>query len=265
MEIYSVSAMPHLLRGVVPKPAQTSAVTPPAPTVNEQHVAPQGGPLTPMPQQYVEADTPTPGEASPADTSAEISTQESQEEPPAPGERILSELSPQEQREVEQLRVRDQAVRAHEMAHVVAGGAYVTKPASYEYKIGPDGRRYAVGGEVSIDVSPVPNDPQATISKAQAIRRAALAPVDPSPQDYQVAAQASAMELQARRELAEKNTEAHREKPSSSYPDFQLQTIFHETRVRTFGGQKLQQTLLERIHAMFPSPNIPGSHIAVMA
>ena len=35
--------------------------------------------------------------------------------------------------------------------------------ASYEYDNGPDGKRYAVGGEVSIDTSTVSGDPQATI------------------------------------------------------------------------------------------------------
>ncbi|WP_006786001.1 putative metalloprotease CJM1_0395 family protein [Thiorhodospira sibirica] len=265
MEIYSVSAMPHLLRGPAPKPVTSSAVIPPEVTSPEQtadhpHGQQSASLAPPLPQR---AETEKPGGESPAEASAEEEPQEQQAQ--TPGERILSELSPQEQREVEQLRVRDQAVRAHEMAHVVAGGQYVTKPASYEYRVGPDGRRYAVGGEVSINVSPVPNDPQATITKAQAIRRAALAPVDPSPQDYQVAAKAGAMELQARRELAEENLQKQREKAQSGNTDFNLHTIFHETKVRTFGAQKLQLSLLERIQAMFPSPNIPGSHITVMA
>ena len=67
--------------------------------------------------------------------------------------------------------------------------------------MGPDGRRYAVGGEVAIDASRVPGDPQATIRKAQVIRRAALAPAAPSAQDQRVAAQATRMEQQARAEL----------------------------------------------------------------
>ncbi len=44
--------------------------------------------------------------------------------------------------------------------------------------------------------------------KAQAIRRAALAPADPSSQDRRVAAQASSMETAARSEIAEERQEA---------------------------------------------------------
>ena len=111
------------------------------------------------------------------------------------------ELTEAEEALVRELQQRDRAVRAHELAHVVAGGRFVTRPASYDYQVGPDGRRYAVGGEVSIDTS-VPADPEEALAKAETIERAALAPVDPSPQDYQVAARARQMAAEARRELA---------------------------------------------------------------
>jgi hypothetical protein len=62
-----------------------------------------------------------------------------------------------------------------------------------------------VAGEVSIDVSPVANDPQATVNKAMAIRRAALAPADPSGADRRVAARARMMEAEARAELNNPN------------------------------------------------------------
>jgi hypothetical protein len=116
------------------------------------------------------------------------------------------ELTEAEQALVRDLQQRDREVRAHELAHVAAGGPYVTRPATYQYQVGPDGRRYAVGGEVSIDTS-VPSDPEEAITKAQIIQRAALAPIDPSPQDYQVAAQARQMETEARRELAAERLE----------------------------------------------------------
>lgn len=115
------------------------------------------------------------------------------------------ELTPDEQREVRELRQRDMEVRAHEQAHVAAGGRYVTKAPSYDYESGPDGERYAVGGEVSIDTSPVPGDPAATMEKAQVIRRAALAPTEPSTQDQRVASEARSMEAQARGELLQEN------------------------------------------------------------
>lgn len=109
-------------------------------------------------------------------------------------------LAEAERQEVQALKARDQEVRRHEQAHASAGGVYAGAP-KYEFTTGPDGGRYAVGGEVSIDASPVPGDPQATLEKAQTVRRAALAPAEPSEQDRRVAAEASQMAAQARVEL----------------------------------------------------------------
>ncbi|MCG6116724.1 MAG: hypothetical protein MEQ07_00765 [Aquimonas sp.] len=107
------------------------------------------------------------------------------------------------QRVIAQLAARDREVRAHEQAHVAAGGELITSGPTYSYQTGPDGRRYAVGGEVGIDTSPVPDDPEATLRKADRVRAAALAPVQPSPQDFRVAAQADRMAGQARLEIAQ--------------------------------------------------------------
>ncbi|GIX36186.1 MAG: hypothetical protein KatS3mg126_1965 [Lysobacteraceae bacterium] len=109
---------------------------------------------------------------------------------------------PAAQAELARLAARDREVRAHEQAHLAAGGPLVTRGPSYTYRTGPDGRRYAVGGEVGIDTSPVRGDPQATLDKAQRIRAAALAPARPSAQDQAVAAEAARMETAARAELA---------------------------------------------------------------
>ncbi|WP_244148948.1 putative metalloprotease CJM1_0395 family protein [Desulfonatronum thioautotrophicum] len=118
-----------------------------------------------------------------------------------------SELSSEDRQVLEQLRQRDAEVRAHEQAHVAAGGQYVTSGASYTYETGPDGRQYAVGGEVSIDTSPVPGNPEQTEQKAQTIRRAALAPASPSAQDVKVATSAAQMEAEARTERIQKEQE----------------------------------------------------------
>ena len=48
----------------------------------------------------------------------------------------------------------------------------------------------------------VPNDPQATIEKMQTVIAAAMAPADPSPTDYQVAAQARQYLLEAKLEAS---------------------------------------------------------------
>jgi len=112
------------------------------------------------------------------------------------------ELSPKEQEEVEKLRERDREVHEHEQAHKMAGGQYTIGAPNYEYKTGPDRKRYAVAGEVKIDSSPVKGNPEATIKKAKIVHQAALAPKNPSQQDRQVAAKASAMERTAQIELA---------------------------------------------------------------
>ncbi|MBN1131257.1 MAG: hypothetical protein JXA71_19865 [Chitinispirillaceae bacterium] len=112
------------------------------------------------------------------------------------------ELSDEEKREVRELKKRDKEVKAHEAAHVAAGGAYVRGGATYEYQVGPDGRKYAVGGEVAIDSSPVPDDPRATIRKMQRVKAAALAPAQPSGTDRAVAAKASMEAAKAQAELA---------------------------------------------------------------
>lgn len=114
--------------------------------------------------------------------------------------KMLEGLSEQELAQVRELAARDREVRAHEQAHASVGGRYASAP-SYTFQRGPDGRQYAVGGQVSIDVSPIPGDPEATLAKARIVRRAALAPAQPSAQDRAVAAEAGALEQQARIEI----------------------------------------------------------------
>jgi len=105
------------------------------------------------------------------------------------------------QRELQQLKSRDREVRAHEAAHIAAGGSLIRGAANYKYQRGPDGLNYAVGGDVSIDISKG-NDPHQNLQKALTIQRAALAPASPSATDHAVAAQASQMAAVARVEIA---------------------------------------------------------------
>lgn len=109
-------------------------------------------------------------------------------------------LASEQKAAIQKLAQDDREVRAHEQAHLAAGGRYVTGGPSYTYQQGPDGKRYAVGGEVGIDSSPE-SDPEATIAKMQVVHAAALAPADPSGQDQKVAAQALAQMAKARLEL----------------------------------------------------------------
>ena len=110
-------------------------------------------------------------------------------------------LTREEQQVVAQLRMRDVEVRAHEQAHLAAAGGYARGGASFQYQRGPDGQKYAVGGEVPIDVGKE-SDPAKTIRKMNVVRAAALAPASPSGQDRRIASRAAIGMSEAQRELA---------------------------------------------------------------
>ncbi len=100
---------------------------------------------------------------------------------------------------LQKLRMTEQKVKAHELAHKIAGGE-LAGPVKYKYKRGPDGKLYIVGGEVPLRLKKG-KTPEETIEIARKVKRAALAPLDPSPQDRAVAMKATAMEMQARLEM----------------------------------------------------------------
>lgn len=118
-------------------------------------------------------------------------------------------LSRQELREVRHLEQRDKEVRAHERAHVAFGGGLVRGGAHFDFERGPDGQRYAVSGHVSIDTSREAS-PEETIRKMERVKRAALAPAQPSAKDRAVAAQAASTEVEARAELRQEQAEEAR-------------------------------------------------------
>jgi len=108
--------------------------------------------------------------------------------------------------QISALKSLDSEVMAHERAHAAVGGQYAGTP-TYSYTTGPDGVKYAVSGEVSIDTSAVSGDPQATLQKAKQIKLAALAPAEPSAQDRKVAAKADQMARQARSDILAGNSD----------------------------------------------------------
>ena len=116
------------------------------------------------------------------------------------------ELTPQEEAEVVKLQTRDAEVRAHEAAHIAASGG-MAGAASYTYATGPDGKRYAIGGEVSIRSAPT-TDPEQALINAERMQAAALAPANPSGQDRAVAARAASMAARARVAIAEEEAAA---------------------------------------------------------
>lgn len=134
-----------------------------------------------------------------------------------PGTQQLSEA---EEKIIRQLKERDREVKAHEMAHLASSGQYARGGPSYAYQQGPDGRRYTVGGEVPIDIGKE-RSPEETIQKMQAVQRAAMAPADPSATDRGIAANAAALENQARQELQHERTNPQEERtdaPSEEAP-----------------------------------------------
>ncbi|MEN0063189.1 MAG: putative metalloprotease CJM1_0395 family protein [Myxococcota bacterium] len=116
----------------------------------------------------------------------------------APGPR---ELSDEDQAVVDELRARDAEVRAHEAAHAAIGGGVPT----FVYQRGPDGRQYAVGGEVVVKMGGG-STAQGTIDRMQRVRAAALAPGNPSAQDMAVAAEATQRAAAARMRMNKAQT-----------------------------------------------------------
>ncbi|MBU0946805.1 MAG: catalase [Proteobacteria bacterium] len=109
-------------------------------------------------------------------------------------------LTEEQTSQLAELKKRDIEVKAHEQAHLAAAGQYATGGASFSYQTGPDGKRYASGGEVPIDTGKESN-PEATIQKMRTVKRAALAPANPSSADRSIAAQVTAKESQAMKEI----------------------------------------------------------------
>lgn len=141
-----------------------------------------GNPQTPVDHRFVEA------------TGEDGQRNKQQQDPRQQEQQQKQEL------QIKELADRDQEVRTHEQAHQSTGGQYASSP-TYQFSMGPDGKRYATGGGVSIDIGAIPGDPRATIAKMQQVRAAALAPADPSAQDLSVARSAAAKEAHARKAL----------------------------------------------------------------
>lgn len=89
-------------------------------------------------------------------------------------------------------------IYSHEAAHKAAGGALA---GSIVIEKNSDG--IPVGGHVNIKMPALdPNNPQKTIDDANTVINSAMAPSDPSDQDYRVAAQARSIKAQAQSMLS---------------------------------------------------------------
>jgi len=93
------------------------------------------------------------------------------------------------------IRKRYVEIYSHELAHKNAAGA-LAGPIVIEKDISG----VPVGGHVSIQMPKVnPNNPEETIKKANIVKKAALAPSDPSSQDLKVASEADSVKSKAQK------------------------------------------------------------------
>jgi len=165
----------------------------------------------------------------------EVSDNESNDDANGNAEKVKNQTySEDELAVISALKARHDEVNSHERAHAAVGGQYAGAP-SYSYQIGPDGVKYAVSGEVSIDTSVIEGDPEATLKKAQQVKAAALAPAQPSTQDIKVAAEADQMAIQARSEISAANSP----EPSSD------SSSEHSSRSSSTDSDDIQQNFID--------------------
>lgn len=96
----------------------------------------------------------------------------------------------------------DREVRTHELAHFYTGRPYTAEP-EYWFVVGPLGKRFAVAGHVRFDLTPIAGNLNATLTKYEALRRAARAPAMPSPYDLKVATELDRAIAKLRNEMSE--------------------------------------------------------------
>jgi hypothetical protein len=95
-------------------------------------------------------------------------------------------------RVLEKFKKTDAQIRTHEQVHATIG--HTTAPISYTYQQGPDGKMYAVGGSVRLDVS-IPEDPKEALYKLDQIQKASTAPAFLSGADISISSQANLNKL----------------------------------------------------------------------
>ncbi len=141
------------------------------------------------------------------------------------------ELTQQEKQEVAKLKATDAEVKAHENAHKAAAAGLRTSAPNYEYETGPDGKKYAVAGDVNISYQ-TSSDPEVNLKNAQQLKAAALAPAEPSSQDRKVAMKAEREIAKARQEIQdEKQKTEEKSEANKNSLNIQNQTS-EETEIK---------------------------------
>ncbi|MCL2025715.1 MAG: hypothetical protein FWG92_02790 [Leptospirales bacterium] len=115
------------------------------------------------------------------------------------GENVADPNS-EKQRIIDELKIRDKEVKAHEMSHGTDPNLIKIGSPQFDYTIGPDGKAYATGGKVILSTGR-PSSSEDALAKAESLKRAAMSPGDPSPQDFQALNAATAMASEAQNNL----------------------------------------------------------------
>lgn len=105
---------------------------------------------------------------------------------------------------IEKLKNRDREVRAHESSHSTDPNLIKIGSARFDYTIGPDGKAYATGGRVTLSTGNA-KTPEEALSKAEALKKASMAPGEPSSMDFQALNAGKAMETEAMNQLYSRN------------------------------------------------------------
>lgn len=147
-----------------------------------------------------------------------LKSQETQESTDKTGPKSEEKLTQEQEDEVAKLKAADIEVKAHEQAHIAAAAGISASAPSYSYKTGPDGNQYAVAGEVNISF-PMSSDPEENLQNAETMKAAALAPADPSGQDYSVAANAEKIIAEARQQISEQEQQPSQDSGSTNDSD----------------------------------------------
>lgn len=115
-------------------------------------------------------------------------------------------LSQEDKQIIADLKARDAEVKTHEQAHRAAAAGINASAPSYDYETGPDGKKYAVGGEVNVSFREG-GSAESNVAKAQAMKAAALAPAQPSSQDLSAARNADALIVKFKEQQIQENEE----------------------------------------------------------
>ncbi len=107
-------------------------------------------------------------------------------------EKHVHGLSDNEQKAVNELKSRDKEVRLHEAEHMRNPELISVGGPKFTYAIGPDGKAYAIGGNVTLTTGK-PKSPEDAMQKAMALKNSSMGVGEPSSKDIGASISAGAM------------------------------------------------------------------------